>query len=79
MRPNPRVCILIRMETVQQLTKHASRFQLVMGLQEGYTLVRLGEDDYGLYMKRFVNDFGTPLAVRGPLDEVGALIHDLTR
>ena len=53
------------------MTLYATRFQLVV--VDSY-LVRLGEDDYGLYGRRYRNpQFGTPLMARGTLAELEAL------
>ena len=60
-----------------QLVKYASRFQLVIGLQQGYKLVELGQGEVGLYLSQFTNDFQTPLAVRGPRAAVEALLDEI--
>ena len=52
------------------MTLYATRFQLCV--VDSY-LVRLGDDDYGLYGRRYVNSFGTPLMARGTAAELAAL------
>jgi hypothetical protein len=37
-----------------------------------FTVVRLADDDYGLYASGIGNAFGTPLAARGSRDEIRA-------
>lgn len=60
------------------LIKHASRFQLVVGLQHGYTVVSFGGGEVGLYLHGgFRNSFGTHLALRGPRDEVEAYVAEV--
>lgn len=63
------------------MVKHASQFQLVMGIREesDYTLVdyKLDGSDCGLYMRGFRNSFGTTLAVRGTRAELEALVAQL--
>jgi hypothetical protein len=54
------------------MTLHATRFELVMNAADGY-VVRFGEDDYGLYGRRYRNRFGTPLMARGTAAELAAL------
>lgn len=45
---------------------------LVSLILEGNSLkvVKLGDDDYGLYAARLVNSFGTPLMARGTKAEM---------
>lgn len=60
---------------------YASKFQLAVGMEcsDYFQVVRFADNDYGVYMKRFVNDFGTSLAVRGSEEEVNALIQERVR
>jgi len=51
----------------------------VVGLQGGCSLVDFGSGECGLYLRGFANDFGTPLALRGPRPEVEALVAELQR
>lgn len=59
------------------LTKHASRFQLAVGLPRGYTVVQFSREECGLYLKHFRNDFGTSLALRGSRMEVEAYVAEV--
>jgi hypothetical protein len=53
------------------VTLHATRFELAVA--DCY-LVRLGDDDYGLYGRRYRNRFGTPLMARGTAVELAGLV-----
>ena len=53
------------------MTLYATRFELVV--VDSY-LLRFGEDDFGLYGRRYRNtQLGTPLMARGTLAELEAL------
>ncbi len=51
-----------------------SRLSITLGAGRGYSLVSFGGGEYGLYVSRLTNDFGTPLAARGPLDALKELL-----
>lgn len=65
------------------LTKHATRFQFAIYLQQGYNLVcwNPDEDRWGMYLKslNYVNRFKTRLAASGTKAELDALIEEYTK
>lgn len=65
--------------SLPKLVKHASRFEIMMGLQRGYTVIEFSDRECGLYISGLVNDFDTPLAARGPRCEIEALVAELRR
>lgn len=58
------------------VTKHISRFQILMALERGFTLVKLG-DEALVYGRGVNNSFGTSLMLRGPRNEVEGYIADV--
>ncbi len=46
------------------------RASLDLEVERGVDIVRLGDDDYGLYGRTLRNTFGTPLLCRGTLAQV---------
>ena len=59
--------------------KYGSQFRLMMCARSGSKIIRYAADgsDAGLYLRGFVNDFRTPLAARGSVEELEALLEDL--
>lgn len=53
---------------------HTSRLSITLGAGRGYSLVSFGGGEYGLYVSGLSNEFGTPLAARGPLDALKELL-----
>lgn len=47
----------------------------VANTNRSVSIVRLGDDDYGLYIGRYGNDFHTPLAARGTEKELRDFVH----
>lgn len=49
----------------------------MMSLPFGYKVIRFSDQESGLYVHNFRNDFGTPLAARGTVEELDEFVRVL--